>query len=115
MRMTAQQRFQHIFDGGAYEKVPVPGVAQDPLKFRDGRRYSERLKTAKADTELDDAVLVGVGKLDGQEVVGAAQDFRFMAGSLGMAAGEAVVTGMLRAVDKGVPFILFAASGGARM
>jgi acetyl-CoA carboxylase carboxyl transferase subunit beta len=95
--------------------VPVKDVAQDPLKFRDGRKYVERLKTAKAETALDDAVLLAEGPLEGQEVVAAAQDFRFMAGSLGMAAGEAVVTGMLRAVDKGVPFILFAASGGARM
>jgi acetyl-CoA carboxylase carboxyl transferase subunit beta len=60
-------------------------------------------------------VLVAEGPLEGQEVVVAVQDFRFMAGSLGMAAGEAVITGMLRAVEKGVPFILFAASGGARM
>ena len=95
--------------------MPVQEVAHDPLKFRDGRKYAERLKTSKAETDLDDAVLVGEGPLEGQEVVAAAQDFRFMAGSLGMAAGEAVVTGMLRAVEKGVPFILFAASGGARM
>jgi acetyl-CoA carboxylase carboxyl transferase subunit beta len=115
MRMTAQQRFQHLFDNGEYVKVPVREVAHDPLKFRDGRKYAERLKTAKAETELDDAVLLGDGYLEGQEVVAAAQDFRFMAGSLGMAAGEAVVTGMLRAADKRVPFILFAASGGARM
>ena len=115
MRMTAQQRFQHVFDGGDYVKVPVRSTAQDPLKFRDGRKYAERLKTAKSETELDDAVLIGEGQIDGQDVVVAAQDFRFMAGSLGMAAGEAVVTGMLRAVEKGVPFILFAASGGARM
>ncbi len=93
----------------------MPTVAQDPLKFRDGRRYTERLRDAKATTGLDDAILVGEGTLDGQEVVAAAQDFRFMAGSLGMAAGEAVITGMLRAVEKKTPFILFAASGGARM
>ena len=115
MRMTAQQRLQPLFDNGEYDKVPVQEVAQDPLKFRDGRKYTDRLKTAKAETDLDDAVLVAEGPLEGQEVVAAAQDFRFMAGSLGMAAGEAVVTGMLRAVEKGVPFILFAASGGARM
>ena len=115
MRMEAQKRLAHFFDGGEYEKVPVREVPQDPLKFRDGKRYSDRLKAMKADTELDDAVLVGEGKLEGQDVVAAAQDFRFMAGSLGMAAGEAVVVGMMRAVEKGTPFILFAASGGARM
>jgi acetyl-CoA carboxylase carboxyl transferase subunit beta len=115
MRMGAPMRLAHLFDGGLYERVPVAGVPADPLKFRDGRRYTDRLKDAKADTGLEDAVLVGEGLLEGQEVVAAAQDFRFMAGSLGMAAGEAVITGMLRAVEKKTPFILFAASGGARM
>jgi acetyl-CoA carboxylase carboxyl transferase subunit beta len=115
MRMTAQQRLQHLFDNSEYTKVPVPEVPHDPLRFRDNRRYSERLKAARSETQLDDAVLVGEGTLDGYEVVAAAQDFRFMAGSLGMAAGEAVIAGMLRAVEKRTPFILFAASGGARM
>jgi acetyl-CoA carboxylase carboxyl transferase subunit beta len=115
MRMGADVRLQHLFDGGHYDRVPVPPVAQDPLKFRDGRRYSERLKDAKANTDLEDAVLVADGKLDGQAIVAAAQDFRFMAGSLGMAAGEAVISGMTRAAEKKTPFILFAASGGARM
>jgi acetyl-CoA carboxylase carboxyl transferase subunit beta len=106
---------QHLFDGGQFEIVPVRDVAQDPLKFRDGKRYSDRLRTSKGDTDLQDAVLVGEGTLEGQEVVAAAQDFRFMGGSLGMAAGEAVICGMLRAVERSTPFILFAASGGARM
>ena len=115
MRMDAQKRLAHLFDNGEYAKVPVREVALDPLKFRDGKRYSDRLKASRSETELDDAVLVGEGQLEGLDVVAAAQDFRFMAGSLGMAAGEAVISGMLRAVEKGTPFILFAASGGARM
>ena len=115
MRMAADVRLKHLFDGGEFAPVPVPSVPHDPLKFRDGRRYSDRLKDARAATHLDDAVLVAEGKLDKRDVVAAAQDFRFMGGSLGMAAGEAVITGMLRAVEKGTPFILFAASGGARM
>ena len=115
MRMDAHKRLQHVFDGGEFEIVPVRDVAQDPLKFRDGKRYSDRLKASKSDTDLQDAVLVGEGTLEGQEVVAAAQDFRFMGGSLGMAAGEAVICGMLRAVERSTPFILFAASGGARM
>jgi len=115
MRMEAQKRLQHLFDDGEFEKVPVREVAQDPLKFRDGKRYSDRLKASKSETQLDDAVLIGEGRLEGQDIVAAAQDFRFMAGSLGMAAGEAVIAGMLRAVEKNTPFILFAASGGARM
>ncbi|HEX9881456.1 MAG TPA: acetyl-CoA carboxylase, carboxyltransferase subunit beta [Hyphomicrobium sp.] len=115
MRMGAEARLNHLFDDGAFEKVAVTPVAQDPLKFRDGRRYTDRLRDAKTATILDDAILVGEGKLDGLDVVAAAQDFRFMAGSLGMAAGEAVIAGLLRAVEKKTPFILFAASGGARM
>jgi len=115
MRIDARQRLRLLFDDGEYDVVPVRDVSQDPLKFRDGKRYSDRLKGAKSETELEDAVLVGEGQLEGQDVVAAAQDFRFMAGSLGMAAGEAVITGMLRAVERHTPFILFAASGGARM
>jgi acetyl-CoA carboxylase carboxyl transferase subunit beta len=115
MRMNADARLHNLFDNGEFEKVPAPPVAQDPLKFRDGRRYTDRLRDAKTATSLDDAILVGEGKLDGLDIVAAAQDFRFMAGSLGMAAGETVIAGMLRAVEKKTPFILFAASGGARM
>ncbi len=114
-RMGAPQRLAHLFDDGQYEKVALPAVPADPLKFRDGKRYTDRLKEARANTELEDAVLVGEGQLEGRKVVAAAQDFRFMAGSLGMAAGEAIIAGMLRAVEVKAPFILFAASGGARM
>jgi acetyl-CoA carboxylase carboxyl transferase subunit beta len=116
MRMASDVRLQNLFDGGNYTRVPVPSVPLDPLKFRDGKkRYTERLRDAKAETNLEDAVLVGEGTLDGLEIVAAAQDFRFMAGSLGMAAGEGVIAGMMRAAEKKTPFILFAASGGARM
>jgi acetyl-CoA carboxylase carboxyl transferase subunit beta len=115
MRVAADARLNHLFDDGEYEMVPVPPVPLDPLKFRDGRRYTDRLRDAKAATNFEDAILVGEGKLDGLDIVAAAQDFRFMAGSLGMAAGEAVITGLMRAVEKRTPFVLFAASGGARM
>ena len=115
MQMSAEARLAHLFDEGDYNRVPLPTVALDPLKFRDSKRYTDRLKDAKSKNTLEDAVLVGEGNLEGREVVAAAQDFRFMGGSLGMAAGEAVIAGMLRAVEKSAPFILFAASGGARM
>ena len=115
MRMRADARLAGLFDGGKYELVALPEVPADPLKFRDGRRYTDRSKDARTNTELSDAVLIGEGTLDDRKVVAAAQDFRFMGGSLGMAAGEAVIAGMLRAVEIKAPFILFAASGGARM
>ena len=114
-RMTAPARLRHMFDDGQFTKVAVTGVPLDPLKFRDNRRYTDRLKDAKADTELDDSVLVAQGLLEGQQIVAAAHDMRFVGGSLGMAAGESVITGMLRAVELKTPFVLFAASGGARM
>ena len=114
-RMTAQQRLAHLFDSGEYNRVPVPTVPADPLKFRDSVRYPDRLKEARAKTELEDSVLVGEGLLDTRPVVAAAHDMRFVGGSLGMAAGQAVIAGMMRAVEKKTPFILFAASGGARM
>ena len=115
MRMGAEVRLKYLFDDGEYEKIPVPEVPPDPLKFRDERRYTERLRTARDDTGLDDAVLAGEGRLDGLKVIASAQDFKFLGGSLGMAAGEAVIAGMQRAVERKCPFIMFAASGGARM
>ena len=87
----------------------------DPLKFRDERRYTDRLKDARSKTSMADAVLAGAGRLEGQRIVAAAQDFDFMGGSLGTAAGEAVIAAMRAAVKRETPFILFAASGGARM
>jgi acetyl-CoA carboxylase carboxyl transferase subunit beta len=115
MRMPARRRLEVLFDGAKYDSIAVQPVPVDPLKFRDERRYSDRLKDARTKTGNDDAVLLGHGTLDGLTVVAAVQDFEFMGGSLGMAAGEAIITGMLAAREKLAPFILFAASGGARM
>jgi acetyl-CoA carboxylase carboxyl transferase subunit beta len=115
MRMGANARLKSIFDDGAWEEIAVPSVAADPLKFRDERRYADRLKDARAKTGLADAVKVGAGTLDGLPVVVGVQDFDFMGGSLGMAAGEAVIAGLETAAKRGTPFIMFAASGGARM
>jgi acetyl-CoA carboxylase carboxyl transferase subunit beta len=115
MRMTATQRLALIFDDGDWEDIPLPDVALDPLKFRDEKRYTDRLRDARAKTGLNDAVKLGAGLMDGIPVVAAVQDFDFMGGSLGMAAGEAVVKGLLMAAERGTPFIMFAASGGARM
>jgi acetyl-CoA carboxylase carboxyl transferase subunit beta len=115
MRMGAVARMKSIFDEGTWLDIAVPPVTADPLKFRDERRYADRLKDARAKTGLSDAIKVGLGRLEGVPVVVGVQDFEFMGGSLGMAAGEAVITGLETAVDRGTPFIMFAASGGARM
>src|SRR5215470_10740921 len=115
MRMGAAARLKSMFDNETWIDVGVPEVAVDPLKFRDERRYSDRLKDARAKTGMNDAIKLGYGKLDGLPIVIGVQDFDFMGGSLGMAAGEAVIKGLETAVEKKTPFIMFAASGGARM
>ncbi|MBN9026935.1 acetyl-CoA carboxylase, carboxyltransferase subunit beta [Kaistia sp. MMO-174] len=115
MRMSAPKRLAYFFDDGKYEAVTVPEVAVDPLKFRDERRYTDRLKDARTKTGLQDAILVGAGTVEGVPMVTAVQDFDFMGGSLGMAAGEAVIAGMEAALKRKQPFVMFAASGGARM
>jgi acetyl-CoA carboxylase carboxyl transferase subunit beta len=115
MRMTASQRFAHFFDDGQWETIPLPEVPVDPLKFRDERRYADRLRDARAKTGLSDAVLAGAGSVERVPVVAAAQDFEFMGGSLGMAAGEAIVTAIAATCERRRPFVMFAAAGGARM
>jgi acetyl-CoA carboxylase carboxyl transferase subunit beta len=115
MRMGATARLKSMFDGATWLDIGVSSVPVDPLKFRDERRYSDRLRDARAKTGLADAIKLGLGKLEGQPVVIGVQDFDFMGGSLGMAAGEAVIKGAETAVEKGTPFVLFVASGGARM
>ena len=115
MRMGAAARLKAMFDGETWFDISVPEVAADPLKFRDERRYVDRLKDARAKTGMNDAVKLGFGRVEGLPTVIAVQDFDFMGGSLGMAAGEAVIRGLETAVEKKTPFILFAASGGARM
>ena len=97
MRMTATQRLAMIFDDGRWEDIPLPEVMTDPLKFRDEKRYTDRLKDARTKTGMPDAIKLGTGVIDGIPAVVAVQDFEFMGGSLGMAAGEAVVKGLLTA------------------
>ncbi len=115
MRMSATARLKSMFDGEIWFDIATPEVPLDPLKFRDERRYVDRIKDARAKTGMHDAIKLGFGKLDRMPVVIGVQDFDFMGGSLGMAAGEAVIRGLETAVDKGTPFILFVGSGGARM
>jgi len=115
MRMTATQRLASMFDEGQYDAIALPDVPADPLKFRDEKRYADRIRDARSKTSQIDAVKVGHGRGEGQHLTIGVQDFDFMGGSLGMAAGEAVVTGLETAVARRTPFVMFAASGGARM
>ncbi|MFO1117152.1 MAG: acetyl-CoA carboxylase, carboxyltransferase subunit beta [Beijerinckiaceae bacterium] len=115
MRMPAEARLKSVFDNGQYDTLPTPDVPLDPLKFRDVKRYTDRLKENRAKTGVQDAVRLAAGKLHAMDVVVALQDFEFLGGSLGMAAGEAIIAGMTQAVERKMPFIIFTASGGARM
>ncbi|HRJ70508.1 MAG TPA: acetyl-CoA carboxylase, carboxyltransferase subunit beta [Beijerinckiaceae bacterium] len=115
LKMSALQRLTWMFDGGAFEDIAVRETTVDPLKFRGKDRYVDKLKEARAKSGLNDAVKLGFGKLDGLPVTIGAHDMDFIAGSLGMAAGEAVISGLETAAARGTPFVLFTASGGARM
>jgi len=115
MKIAAKERLRFFFDDGKYDLIENPKVALDPLKFRDEKRYTDRLKDAKSKTGLEDAIVSGLGSVDGLPIVATVQDFAFMGGSLGMAAGEAIIRAFETALEKRRPLVLFAASGGARM
>ena len=115
LRVNSTQRLKLMFDGGTWLDVALPEAAADPLRFRDEKRYADRIKDARAKTGMRDAFKVGFGRVEGSPTVIAVQDFEFMGGSLGMQAGEAFLKGAETALDKKTPFVLFAASGGARM
>lgn len=115
LSIRAAERLKHFFDDGEYEQIAQPQVAIDPLKFRDERRYTDKLKENRNKTGVEDTIHAGVGTIHGLKVTACVQDFKFMGGSLGMAAGEAIVASMEEALKQKTPFIMFAASGGARM
>jgi acetyl-CoA carboxylase carboxyl transferase subunit beta len=115
MAIAPRDRFRRLFDGGVFTEVKVPEPLQDPLQFRDQKRYPERLKAARQASGDKDAMLVAEGEIGRTPVVAAAQDFSFMGGSMGMYVGNAVLAAAGRAVERGRPLILFAAAGGARM
>lgn len=115
MRLPVKQRLEMLFDDGAYKRIELPKVAEDPLRFRDLKRYTDRLKEARNKTGEQDAVVVAHGTMGGNPVVIAAFDFAFMGGSMGMAVGEALVAAAELAVVQNAPLIVIPASGGARM
>lgn len=115
MKMPAKARLKDLFDGGIYEAFPQPKVAQDPLKFRDSKKYVDRLRDSRTKTELEDTIVAGLGRVQGVKLVGVVHEFNFIGGSLGMAAGEAIIKAFERAIAEKCPLVIFPASGGARM
>jgi len=114
-RIGAKARFEQVFDAAKYEVLPTPEVREDPLKFRDTKRYSDRLKTARAATHERDTLIVAKGKVEGHPAVVAVQDTGFLLGSMGMAVGATFVAAVERAIADNCPYIIFTAGGGARM
>ncbi|MBX7248598.1 MAG: acetyl-CoA carboxylase carboxyl transferase subunit beta [Caulobacteraceae bacterium] len=115
MRIGAKLRLGYTFDEGQYETIATPPAADDPLHFSDGRPYGERLASARKATGANDVMSIGFGTIKGCKAVVLVQDFAFMGGSLGMAAGEGFVTAAREAIARGCPLVAFTAAGGARM
>ena len=114
-RIGPQERFEQLFDAAAYDILPAPEVREDPLRFKDSKRYLDRLKTARAATDERDALVNARGNIDGRSVILGVQDFAFMGGSMGIAGGAAFLAGIKAAIADKSPYILFTAAGGARM
>ncbi|MDA8707832.1 acetyl-CoA carboxylase, carboxyltransferase subunit beta [Hellea sp.] len=115
LRIGPEMRMDYTFDDADYTVVDIPDVAKDPLKFKDDQKYTDRLKKARSKTGDQDAMNIGVGKIQGIDTVVLVQNFAFMGGSLGMAAGEGFITAAEHAVENNLPLIVFTAAGGARM
>src|SRR5205085_9355996 len=106
-RIGRDVRFDQLFDDGEYEVLPPPDVREDPLRFRDSKRYTDRIKTARSSTEMKDALTNALGKIGGKSAVVGVQDFSFMGGSMGIAVGAAFVAGVRKAIDAGAPYVIF--------
>ncbi len=115
LRIGPNQRFNALFDDAQFTRIELPPVLTDPLKFRDQKRYTDRLKESRAKTGEQEAVVVAHGTMGGQKAVMAVQNFAFMGGSMGLAAGEALIAAARLAVMQEAALIVFAAAGGARM
>ncbi len=115
MRIAPEERLKLLYDESGYTLIDLPDPVADPLKFRDEKKYSDRLKDYRKKTGYQDAMIVAVGNIDGLGVVTAVQNFAFMGGSMGMGLGEALLKAAEEAVMRKHPLVVFAASGGARM
>ena len=115
LRLHTTQRLDLLFDGDGYKKIELPEPVSDPLKFRDRRKYTDRLKEARNITGDNDAIIVSHGKIGGVSVVAAILNFDFMGGSMGLAVGEGILAAARLAVLQEAPLIMITASGGARM
>jgi acetyl-CoA carboxylase carboxyl transferase subunit beta len=115
LRLNVKERLESLFDGGLYQAAELPRTPPDPLKFRDRKKYADRLKDAQSASGRKDAIVVAEGAIGGINAVIAAFDFNFMGGSMGAGVGDGLIEGARRAVLNKAPYIVIPASGGARM
>ena len=115
MRLPVTKRLELLFDDGSYERIELPKPDLDPLKFRDRKRYTDRLKESQATTGEADAIMVAKGRIGAYPAVIAAFNFEFMGGSMGVAVGDGLVAAARLAIAESAPLIVIPASGGARM
>ena len=115
LRPLAEERLDWTFDNGEYTRIELPKVPADPLRFRDTKRYIDRLRDAREKTGLDDAIVVAHGTIGGQKAVVAAMAFEFIGGSMGAAVCEGFVAAARLAILQQAGFVCYTASGGARM
>ena len=114
-KLSCKERFETFFDNKEYELLKTPLPKDDPLKFEDNKKYTDRLKSARKVTQQEDAVAIAKGKVKDINVIAGAQDFRFIGGSFGAASGEAFIAGIQHSIENNMPFIFFSCSGGQRM
>ena len=110
MYMSPEDRFRSLFDDSLYSAIDYDAPEQDPLNFKDTKKYTDRIKDAQRSTGQKEAISISEGQLGGMKTIIACQDFKFMGGSMGMAVGNAILEGVKRAVKNKSPFILFAAA-----
>lgn len=115
LRLPVKKRFALLFDNGEFKTISLPKLQEDPLNFRDSKKYTDRLKSYRKTTGNDDAIQVAQGEIGGVTTVIAAIDFSFMGGSMGTAVGEGIVKAAELAMRGNYPLVTIAASGGARM
>jgi len=114
-RIDARTRLAYLLDDGQYETEDGNLVSNDPLKFTDLKSYADRLKRAKTDTGLNDAIINARGKLNGKPIIVSAMEYSFIGGSMGAVVGETITRAIERATDEKIPLVIVSASGGARM
>ena len=114
-KLSCKERFDTFFDNKEYKLIETPLPKDDPLKFRDNKKYTDRLNSARKITKQNDAIAIAKGKIQNIDVIVGSQDFRFIGGSFGAASGEAFIAGVQHSIENNIPFIFFSCSGGQRM